>query len=95
VFTLRTLPAEPNAPRPEVAESSGFSLHAGIAAKASQRDKVERLARYVSRPPVGTESLSLTPGRQRAMSWAQRLKRVLAGAVIRRQKKKAPPCGGA
>ena len=43
VFTLQTLPAEPDAPRPEVAESSGFSLHAGIAAKASQRDKIERL----------------------------------------------------
>jgi hypothetical protein len=68
--------AEPDAPRPEVAESSGFSLHAGIAAKASQRDKVrsrsdregalgykiERLARYVSRPPVATERLSLTRG---------------------------------
>jgi hypothetical protein len=63
VFTLQTLPAEPDAPlRPEVAESSGFSLHAGIAAKASQRDKVERLARYVSRPPVATERLSLTQG---------------------------------
>ena len=43
MFTLQTLPAEPDAPRPEVAESSGFSLHAGIAAKASQRDKIERL----------------------------------------------------
>jgi len=60
---LQTLPAEPDAPRPEVAESSGFSLHAGIAAKASQRDKIERLARYVSRPPVATERLSLTRGR--------------------------------
>ena len=62
VFTLQTLPAEPDAPRPEIAESSGFSLHAGIAAKASQRDKIERLARYVSRPPVATERLSLTRG---------------------------------
>jgi hypothetical protein len=60
VFTLQTLPAQPDAPRPEVAESSGFSLHAGLAAKASQRDKLERLARYVSRPPVATERLSLT-----------------------------------
>ena len=56
---LQTLPAEP---RPDVAESSGFSLHAGIAAKASQRDKIERLARHVSRPPVATERLSLTRG---------------------------------
>lgn len=62
MFTRQTLPAEPDAPRPEVAESSGFSLHAGIAAKASPRDKIERLARYVSRPPVATERLSLTQG---------------------------------
>ena len=62
VFTLQTLPAEPDKPRREVAESSGFSLHAGIAAKASQRDKLEHLARYVARPPVATERLSLTEG---------------------------------
>ena len=60
VFTLQTLPAEPEASRREAAESSGFSLHAGIAAQGSQRDKLERLARYVSRPPVATERLSLT-----------------------------------
>ncbi len=60
VFTLQTLPAEPDGPRPEVAESSGFSLHAGLAAKASQRDKLERLTRYVARPPVATGRLALT-----------------------------------
>jgi hypothetical protein len=60
VFTLQTLPGEPEGPRREAAEASGFSLHAGIAAKASQRDKLEHLARYVSRPPVATERLSLT-----------------------------------
>ena len=60
VFTLQTLPAEPDAPRPEVAESSGFSLHAGIAAQPSQPDKLERLARYISRPPLATERLALT-----------------------------------
>jgi hypothetical protein len=64
VFTLQTLPAERDEPRREVAESSGFSLHAGIAAKASQRDKLEHLARYVARPPVATERLSLTEGGQ-------------------------------
>ena len=57
---LQTLPAEPDAPRPEVAESSGFSLHAGLAAKPSQRDKLERLARYVARPPVAAGRLALT-----------------------------------
>jgi len=64
VFMLRTLPAEPDEPRREVAESSGFSLHAGVAAKASQRDKLEHLARYVSGPPVATERLSLTRGKR-------------------------------
>jgi hypothetical protein len=62
VFTLQTLPAAPDGPRREVAEGSGFSLHAGIAAKASQRDKLEHLARYVARPPVATGRLSLTEG---------------------------------
>jgi len=60
VFTLQTLPAEPDAPRPEVAENAGFSLHAGIAAQPAQPDKLERLARYISRPPIATERLALT-----------------------------------
>ena len=40
---------------------SGFSLHAGVAAKAHQRQKLERLARYISRPAVSERRLSLTP----------------------------------
>jgi hypothetical protein len=59
-----------------VAESSGFSLHAGIAATASQRDKLEHLARYVSRPPVATDARGAD--RQRSLTWAQRLKSVFA-----------------
>ena len=55
MFTPQTLPPEPDGLRPEVAESSGSSLLAGIAAKASQRDKLEHLARYVSMPPVATD----------------------------------------
>ena len=30
----------------------GFSLHAGVAAKAHQRNKLERLCRYIARPAV-------------------------------------------
>jgi hypothetical protein len=45
VFTLQsltpTLTAEPDGER--LAKSSGFSLHAGVAAGAHQRDKLERL----------------------------------------------------
>lgn len=43
-----------------MAESSGFSLHAGVAARGSDRETLERLARYISRPPVATERLALT-----------------------------------
>ncbi|MGH8196790.1 MAG: hypothetical protein ACRETI_01330 [Steroidobacteraceae bacterium] len=32
---------------------AGFSLHAGLGVEAEQRDKLERLVRYVSRPPAG------------------------------------------
>ena len=61
-FTLQTVPAvdsdmETTTP---VASASGFSLHAGVAAKAHQRDKLERLCRYISRPAVAEPRLSLT-----------------------------------
>ena len=36
------------------------SLHAGVAAKAQQRDKLERLCRYITRPAVSAKRLSLT-----------------------------------
>ena len=40
---------------------AGFSLHAGVAAKAHQRQKLERLCRYISRPAVSEQRLSLAP----------------------------------
>ena len=64
VFTLQTLPASD----PEddftdtLGEVAGFSLHAGVAAKAQERNKLERLCRYISRPAVSEKRLSLTPG---------------------------------
>ena len=42
------------------AKVAGFSLHAGVAAKAYQRKKLERLCRYISRPAVSEQRLSLT-----------------------------------
>ena len=42
------------------AQSSGFSLHAGVAAEAEEREKLERLCRYISRPAIATERLSMT-----------------------------------
>jgi hypothetical protein len=62
VFTLQTIPPNPDAPSgsDRVAKLAGFSLHAGVAAKAHQRDKQERLCRYIARPAVSEKRLSLT-----------------------------------
>jgi hypothetical protein len=75
VFTLQTLPDERDVDEARAAGNvAGFSLHAGVAAKASQRDKVrsssdregapgyklERLCRYVTRPAIAEKRLSLT-----------------------------------
>jgi len=39
---------------------NGFSLHAGVAASHKQRNKIERLCRYVTRAPVSEKRLALT-----------------------------------
>jgi hypothetical protein len=61
VFTLQTLSAlEKDDRYAQVAKEAGFSLHAGVAAQAWERDKLERLCRYISRPTVSEKRLSLT-----------------------------------
>jgi len=62
VFTLSSQPPESEPPPGSdcVAKAAGFSLHAGVAAKVHQRDKLERLCRYISRPAVSEKRLSLT-----------------------------------
>ena len=57
VFTLQTLPA---CDEPDTGKVAGFSLHAGVAAKADERKKLERLCRYIARPAVSEKRLSLT-----------------------------------
>ncbi len=65
LFTLQTVRAQPaGAGRHGAAEAGGFSLHAGLEIQPGERAKLERLCRYVSRPPVATERLALTPSRQ-------------------------------
>ena len=62
VFTLQTIPAWEEDDRfAQVAKESGFSLQAGVAAQAWERQKLERLCRYISRPAVTDKLLSLTP----------------------------------
>jgi hypothetical protein len=41
-----------------VAKNSGFSLHAGVATKAHERDRLEKICRYIARPAVSEERLS-------------------------------------
>jgi hypothetical protein len=41
-------------------EVAGFSLHAGVSTRAHERDKLERLCRYIARPAVSEARLSLT-----------------------------------
>jgi len=63
VFTLQTLP-ERDADEmfaDGLGKITGFSLHAGVAAKAHEREKLERLCRYIARPAVCEKRLSLTP----------------------------------
>jgi len=61
VFTLQTLPDERDGyETPATGNVAGFSLHAGVAAKANQRDKPERLCRYITRPAISEKRLSLT-----------------------------------
>ncbi len=59
-MTLQTLPADDSPFGEEAGKVSGFSLHAGVAARANERGKLERLARYISRPAVCGKRLSLT-----------------------------------
>jgi ribosomal protein S27E len=62
VFTLQTIPAQ--APEDErfshVGKVAGFSLHAAVATKAHERQKLERICRYIARPAVSEQRLSLT-----------------------------------
>jgi hypothetical protein len=62
VFTLQTLPdlESDNPFSSSVGEVAGFSLHAGVATKANERAKLERLCRYITRPALSTKRLSLT-----------------------------------
>lgn len=52
-------PAVPAGPR--CASVSGFSVHANVCIPARARRQLEKLCRYVARPPVATERLSRLP----------------------------------
>jgi hypothetical protein len=69
LFTLQTVAAraeeaEQQGDHRSAANAGGFSLHAGLDIQPHQREKLERLCRYVSRPPIAVERLALTSSGQ-------------------------------
>ena len=44
----------------QISFPADLSLHAGVSTEAHQRDKLERLCRYVTRPAVSEKRLALT-----------------------------------
>jgi ribosomal protein S27E len=60
VFTLQTLPASIEGEYGQLANTSGFSLHAGVFADAEEPDKLERLCPYISRPAISEQRLIMT-----------------------------------
>jgi hypothetical protein len=61
VFTLQTLPACDEPFDAGASKVAGFSLHASVAARADQRQRLEPLCRYISWPTIAEQRLSLTP----------------------------------
>ena len=60
VFTLQSLPATNEPFDDALGKVAGFSLHAGVAAWADERTKLERLCCYIARPAVSEKRLSFT-----------------------------------
>ena len=57
-LTLYRVPPSEKEPNiPLLARMYGFSLHAGTVCEAHQRSKLERLCRYITRPPIATKRL--------------------------------------
>jgi len=45
-------------PKPFTANRDGFSLNCAVSCQAHQRNRLERLCRYITRPALGLERLS-------------------------------------
>ncbi len=61
-FMIRTIrPLDrPDPALERVAKANGFSLHVGVSCEGHQKDKRERLCRYIARPAVAVPRLSLS-----------------------------------
>jgi hypothetical protein len=60
VLTLQTVPSiEVPSPSQRCANEQGFSLHAEVRGAMNQRDKLEQLCRYITRPAIAHERISI------------------------------------
>ena len=60
MFTLQTLPSSHEPFDDLVGQVAGFSPHAGVAARADERNRLERLCRTIARLAVSEKRLSLS-----------------------------------
>src|SRR5262245_4622172 len=60
----RRRPAAATATGRRSARLEGFSLHADVAVPARRRDQLEKLCRYITRPPLALERLTESTGGQ-------------------------------
>ena len=68
---------------PRCASVGGLSLHANVAVPARDRQRLERLCRYVARPPVASERLSQQPDGQLLYRLKQRWRDGTTHVLIR------------
>ena len=61
VVTLQTLPGDAGPLEGDAGKIGGFSLHAGVAAEAHESQKLEKLCRYITRPAISEQRLSISP----------------------------------
>ena len=60
--TVRVLAGREVSLPPRCASCDGYNLHAGVVVRASDRKGLERLCRYLARPPVARDRLEWTEG---------------------------------
>lgn len=58
-LTLKSVDEDHTTRQGLVANNSGFSLHAGVAFTGTEREKIEKLCRYIARPAVSLERLKI------------------------------------
>lgn len=61
IITLQTLPGDAGPLEGDAGSVGGFSLHAGVAAEAHESQKLERLCRYITRPAISEQRLTISP----------------------------------